>query len=62
MFPSDKILDTSLQRIAFHKYQDYSLAQMARQQIGSSYNRMANRIAILGPKDKPGKLMNDYNY
>ena len=47
MFPGEKILDTSLQRIAFHKYQDYSLAALARSKIGSKYTRIANRIDIL---------------
>lgn len=47
LFPGDKIIDTSLQRIAFHKYQDYSLAAIARKRIGQKYTKIANRIDIL---------------
>ena len=60
MFPGDKILDTSLQRIAFHKYQDYSLARMARLQVGNKYKKMANRIDILSTAiNRRSKLLDD---
>ena len=47
MTGESKLLDTTLQRIAFHKYQDYSIAQMTRERLGAKYNKMANHIAIL---------------
>ena len=41
---SVKVLDTSLQRIAFHKYEDYSLAQITREKVAPTYTTINDAI------------------
>ena len=50
LLPEGHPIETNQYRIAFHKYQDFSIAQVARMQIGQKYRKMTNRINILDRK------------
>ena len=48
--PQEKVLDTSMYRIAFNRYQDYSLAQAERQKITTQYVKLANQLKLIDSK------------